>query len=167
MSTPFIHPFQAAQKRLREQFPFLSSPECPPELKILISDKITAYHTYCQAHLQLVDCTTSEQQFSTVKQLVEAFIENRNIFDELNFYREHGRILGHHPVFKQYQEIRELRRLSDVELYVRKKRLEHNIWRISDQLKAKRQSGEVTLERERRLVHKQNLLKEIERLLKK
>lgn len=156
---------RSGEKQIREQFPFLSSPDCPPELKILVSDKITAYYAYCQAHRQLFDCTSSEQQFSTVKQLVEAFIENRNIFEELDFYREHGRIRGDHPVFTQYEELRELRRLSAVELYVRKKRLEHNIWRITSQLKEKDQKGDVTLYRERRLVHKQNLLKEIDRLL--
>lgn len=31
------------KRKMRIDWPFLSDPECPPELRLLISDKITAY----------------------------------------------------------------------------------------------------------------------------
>jgi len=153
------------RKPFREQYPFLSSPECPPELKILATQKFTAYLAYKEAHAQLFDCTTLDESFLTVKQLVENYIENQSIFNELKYYGEHGHVLGKHPVFKEYQEIRKLRQLNPVELYILQEKLRHNIWRIQHQLKSSKQPH-LRVQRERRLHQKQAQLQEITRLIK-
>jgi len=38
------------KRKLRDDYPFLADPTCPPELKIIIGDKITSYHNYCDAY---------------------------------------------------------------------------------------------------------------------
>lgn len=157
-------PTPEAKPKFRSDFPFLADPACPPELKVLASNKITAYHAYCQAHKRLFDCTNLDEQFSTVKQLVENFIENRQIFNEFNHYKEHGRILGVHPIFKELQEISNLRSLSSIELYQKKKKLEHNIWRIEKEL-SRKGKAELQIAREKRLQQKKNELAEVDRLL--
>lgn len=163
---------KSTKPTLREDFPFLSSPTCPPELKILAANKITAYHNYCAAHKALYDCTNPDEQFQTVKQLVENFIENRQILDEFEHYKQHNHTLGVHPIFKEFEAIRQLRSLSSIELYKKKKNLEHNIWRIESQLKdaggkspGSQRAGGVNLQREKRLQQKKNELAEVERLL--
>ena len=60
---------------MRQEWPFLSSPDCPAELKILAADKITAYHNYVEAHAALFSCTSPEECFSTAKKVMENFIE--------------------------------------------------------------------------------------------
>lgn len=148
----------------RNQWPFLSQPDCPPELKMLTTNKITAYHNYVQAHTQLFDCTSSEQQFSTVKFLVENYIENRQIIDEFTYYKEHNHCLGQHPVFKELQELKTLRQLSQIELFKLQKKTEQNIWRIESNLK-KNDKPHLRVARESRLQTKKNQLAEILRLL--
>jgi len=150
--------------KFRTQYPFLSSPTCPPELKILAANKITAYQNYCTAHQQLLDCTNLDQQFTKVKQLVENFIENRKIFDEFRYYMEHGHTLGQHPVFKELQQIRELHQLSDLELDRKKRKLEHNIWRLQSEI-AKKDKPHLQLSREKSITEKKQLLQSIEEIL--
>lgn len=151
--------------KLREDWPFLSAPGCPPELKILAANKITAYHTYVKAHDQLFDCTSSAEQFETVKRLVDNYQENRKIIAEFLYYKEHSRVLGDHPVFKEFKAIKALRKLNVVELLQMKEKLEHNIWRIKSLLKKKSQTH-LVIDRKKRLQEKKNLLAEVERLIK-
>ena len=56
--TPPSEEARPARRRFRDDFPFLRAPDCPPELKILAADKITAHERYIQAHERLFDCTT-------------------------------------------------------------------------------------------------------------
>src|SRR5690606_8218532 len=53
-----VNPAELNSKvKFRDEWPFLSQPDCPPELKILAANKITAYHHYTRAHELLFDCT--------------------------------------------------------------------------------------------------------------
>ncbi len=167
VSTPYIskeaHKGQN-NRRLREDWPFLNNPDCPPELQILVSKKITAYHTYVDAHKKLFDCTNLDEQFETVKQLTEAFIENQAIFRELNHYKQHNRPLGEHPLFEEYQKIKALRTLSPVEAFKKQEKLKHNIWRLESQLNNPKQQH-LRISREKLIEEKRSQLAEIDRLI--
>ena len=45
-TSPLTTPPPSSRPAFREQWAFLSEPDCPPELKILAADKITAYRLY-------------------------------------------------------------------------------------------------------------------------
>src|SRR5690606_34407985 len=115
---------------LRADYTFLSEPGTPPELKVLVSNKITAYHEYKAAHAKLFDCTTLDEDLNTVRNLVENYIENHAIHQELSHYQKNRSILGKHPIFEEMQRLKHFRNLSTVDLYKRKRNIEHNIWRI-------------------------------------
>ena len=148
----------------RQDWPFLSAPDCPPELKILASDKINTYQQYTSHHQQLFDASTAQDQFSTVRDLVESFIENRIIHREFEYFKEHGHVLGLHPIFKEYAALRQLRRLSPIELFKQKERLEHNIWRTGKKLNDKGQEH-LRISRTKSIQQKERQLAEINRLL--
>ncbi|MFY0628647.1 MAG: hypothetical protein JXR07_20280 [Reichenbachiella sp.] len=150
--------------KFRDQWPFLKESNCPPELKILASNKITAYHEYTAAHGQLFDCTNINECFATVKNLVENYIENRAVIKEFLYYREHRSTLGKHPIFKEFEQLKNLRKQTKIELYKRQEKLEHNIWRIESEI-AKNDKPHLLVDRTRRKQSKQNELSEIMRLL--
>jgi hypothetical protein len=149
----------------RENWPFLSDPACPPELKVLAADKITAYWNYVRAHEQLFDCVSREEQLATVKMLMDNYKENKAIIAEFVHYKEHGIVLGKHPVFKEMKALEKLRELGPVDLIKMEERLEHNLWRIENELK-KNRKPHLRAERERRIRIKKRQLKEVRRLIK-
>jgi hypothetical protein len=149
---------------MREDWPFLKLASCPPELKILASNKITAYHNYVEAHQRLFDCVKQEEQLQVVKTLVENYIENREIIAEFEFYKRHGRILGKHRIFQEIRELRSLRKLKVFDLIKLKKNLEQNIWRIRSEM-AKRDKPQLDLIRERKITNKLLQISEIDRIL--
>lgn len=148
----------------RENWPFLSLPHCPPELKVLASNKITAYWNYVNAHQRLFDCVTAEEQFATVKECVENFMENRAIIAEFVFYNSHGHVLGKHPIFSEFKAYKSLRKLNPIELIKRQSALQHNIWRIESELKSGKKPH-LNVDRERRRQQKKNELAEVTRLI--
>lgn len=74
--TPPSEEARPARRRFRDDFPFLRAPDCPPELKILAADKITAHERYIQAHERLFDCTTLNECYTTAREAIENFQEN-------------------------------------------------------------------------------------------
>jgi len=155
----------AAPIRIREDWPFLQDPSCPPELKILAADKITAYQKYTAAHLALFDCTTPVEQFQAAKECVENYIANRLIVSEFKHFKEHKQLLGKHPIFLGLKKLKELRKLNVVQLIKLKENLEHSIWRIQFEIK-KGDKQHLTIEREKRIQEKKDQLAEVERLIK-
>lgn len=73
--TPPSEEARPARRRFRDDFPFLRAPDCPPELKILAADKITAHERYIQAHERLFDCTTLNECYTTAREAIENFLE--------------------------------------------------------------------------------------------
>ena len=138
--TPPSEEARPARRRFRDDFPFLRAPDCPPELKILAADKITAHERYIQAHERLFDCTTLNECYTTAREAIENFQENRAIFQELDYYREHGAILG------------------------KQRRLRSAIWRINDEIK-KGTKPYLQAEREKRRHQKETLLAEVDKLI--
>lgn len=120
----------AKSKPLRQDYTFLSEPGTPNELKVLVSNKITAYHEYKAAHAKLFDNLPADEEYANVRNLVENYIENYTIHQELAHYQKTKTILGKHPIFEEMKRLKKYRHTNSVELFKQKKRVEHNIWRI-------------------------------------
>jgi hypothetical protein len=162
-----VNPEEVNRKSsFRDNWPFLADLNCPHELKILATDKISAYHSYTRAHAMLFECETQAEQLATVKTLVRSYMENRAIIAEFVHYREHGHVLGKHPIFKQLAELEQLRKLNPVELITLQGKLEHNIWRIESEL-ASGTKPHLESERTARMRWKQLQLEEVTKLLHK
>lgn len=104
--------------RFRDRFPFLNSPDCPDVLKILVADMFTAYANYKAAHARLQalgdeDSVTAAADCETV---VTEYLKNREIWEELEYYRENGAILGKAAKFRDMEAVQDLARLTDVDL---------------------------------------------------
>lgn len=150
--------------KLRNQWPFLADPECPPELKLLISDKITAYRNCVQEYNNLTEASSSAAQHIAVRALVTNFINNHDIFKELKHYKETKKVLGEHRIFAQYKRLREFRNSSTMELIKKKKNLEHAIWRNESNIK-KDPRAELFHKRTEKIKELKMQLSEVERLL--
>lgn len=101
--------------KLRDEFPFLNDLEtCPEEFHILVGHKFAYYEKYVAANkalLVLVDTEaegdkapesmTPEQITALALEAVENFQLNQDIYKELNHYKETGKVLGEHPIFKE------------------------------------------------------------------
>lgn len=150
--------------RLRDEFPFLKKDDCPYELKILVADRITAYHEYVAAHEELFTAENEEQLQQATESVVENYLENNEIFEELNFYKDNGKLLGKHPVFKQVDRMREIRAMATPDLVRLKKSLENNIARNKQKVTEQPDHKE-TGARQDRIAEYQAELNEVDRLL--
>lgn len=116
-------PNSEERAKLRDDFPFLNDADCPDELKVLVADKITAYKAYVKDQADLVKHANGELDLhaDTAKnlaaQVVENFEKNREIYEELNYYKEHGKILGNHPIFKNLTIQREVDAMTAEECF--------------------------------------------------
>ena len=164
-ATP-VPPSQALTRggRFREEWPFLSDPDCPNELKILAADMITSWHGYVDGHEELFGCATPEECYRVAERVVKNFSQNRKIRSEFAYYRDHGRILGKHPVFAERKRLDALRRLPVTELVRRQRNLRENIWRIRDEMK-KGTRPDLLEERTERLRRREAELEEVERMI--
>ena len=152
------------QRKLREEFPFLGFPSCPVELKALVADRITAYHAYREHYPKLFLASTPEECRVVAGKVVEAYIENRRVWEELNHYKQHGRILGHHPIFRHFSNLRKVRAMSLRDLLQRERQVKNNIWRVQSEMK-KNPDSSLTQARIDRLRGYQAELAEIRRQL--
>src|SRR5690606_11866383 len=136
VSKPIYNESQTNDKRkIRIEWPFLSDPECPPELKLLISDKITAYRNCIQEYGNLPKATSASEQLNAVRSLVTNFIDNHDIYKQLKHYKHTGKLLGQHKIFAQYKRIKGLRNLNSMDLFKKKRNLEYSIWRNESKIK--------------------------------
>ena len=116
-------PTSEERAKLRDDFPFLKEEDCPMELKALVTDKINAYQDYVTSHNTLVKHANGEVQLTEdelqalTQKSVESFELNREIYDELNYYKSNGKILGNHPIFKSYNLQKEVDVMDTKELY--------------------------------------------------
>jgi hypothetical protein len=161
---PSLRPGFNSGKSFRQQWPFLSSPTCPAELKVLAADKITAYHKYIELHEKLFSVIDLEECFDTAKNLLENFKENRLITAEFDYYKEHGSVLGKHPVFKEAAKMAAYRKMSVVGLVKEVRRLEGAIWRIGSEI-AKGDKPHLLTEREARKKRRQRELDAIRSMI--
>ena len=104
------------------------------ELEALASRKFTKYRAYVRLHRQLRDCTSLEDCAKVAGELVDNYIDNRLIWEELTWYKEHGSLLGKHPAFAEFRRRRELNNLPVKELVKRQRQVEMNIWRVKSEM---------------------------------
>ena len=134
------------------------------ELEALASRKFTKYRAYVRLHRQLRDCTTLEQCAKVAGELVDNYIDNRLIWQELHWYQEHGSILGKHPAFAEFRRRRELNGMPIKELMKRLRQVEMNIWRVNNEL-AKGDKPHLDAQRRERLAGYEKERADILRLL--
>ena len=148
----------------RKEWPFLAEPDCPPELKILAADMITSWHGYVNAHEDLYNCVSPEACYDTARKTVDNFSQNCKIRSEFQYYKEHRRVLGKHPVFATTRRLKELRTLPVTSLVRKQRALKGNIWRISHEM-AKGDRPDLQEDRAARLAQRKLELAEVERMI--
>ena len=151
-------------RSFRNDWPFLSQPECPPELKALAADKISCWERYTANHQKLFDCSTMEECAEVAHEIIKNYKENRLIYQELEHYQKHGAILGLHPVFKHYKRFKELRNLNVIQLIKEQERIKHRIWRKKSEIE-KGDKPHLKAKRELSLKEAESELAEINRML--
>ncbi|WP_196890383.1 hypothetical protein [Aureivirga marina] len=122
-------------KTIREQFPFLTSENCPDVAKILVADLITAYAAYKKAHDQLFEGLKEDELFDAAADVIEPYIKNKQIFKELESYQKTGKWLGKYPKLEKEILIQELKQSSADDLAKEKENTERNIRRNDEKLK--------------------------------
>lgn len=107
--------------KFRDKYSFLNSPDCPDVLKILVADMFTAHAEYVAAHARLQELgdSASESAMDDCEKVISNYLENREILDELEYYREHGTILGKARKQQAQDEVEDLTLLSDIDLMKR------------------------------------------------
>lgn len=104
--------------RFREKYPFLNSPDCPDVLKVLVSDMFTSYDNYKAAHarLQVLADDEAAAAVADCEKVVTEYLKNREIWDELEYYRENGTILGKAAKFREMEGAEDYTQLSEIDL---------------------------------------------------
>lgn len=120
--------------RLREEFPFLADPKCPDEFKILVHDMLTAYAGYVDSHKRLFEVTTGEELQEIAAAVVEDYLENHEIWDELNHYKTTGKILGKHEIFATTDRMLEIRNMTTADQVKLQNNLKNNIARTKQKI---------------------------------
>lgn len=102
--------------RIREAYPFLKDVNCPNELKIMVADMFSAYDRYREAYALLSPENPLPDNLALAKEVVENYLSNRAMWEELDYYKENGELLGKHPVFELLNLQNEIKAMSDIDL---------------------------------------------------
>jgi hypothetical protein len=146
---------------LREEFSFLGEASCPDILKVLVADMLSAYDRYRKAYADLDD---TADLFVVARDVVDNFIENRDIWKELNHYKETGKVLGNHPIFNRQKRFAAFQQMKLQELIKLKKNTEFNIWR-NKALIEKKDKPHLNGSRQEKIKELEADLKELNRLI--
>ncbi len=120
--------------KLREEFPFLAAADCPQELRKLVGAMLDAYDQYRHAHAQLFEAATPEELGALTASVAEGYLENRQIWEELNHYKQNGTVLGKHPSLVRLSLRERTKRMTVVELAKRKETIIKSISRRRGQI---------------------------------
>lgn len=150
--------------RLRDEFPFLAAADCPQEFKILVHDMINAYAEYVDGHPRLFAATTDEDLQEIAAGVVENYIENHEIWDELNYYKANGKILGKHQIFATTDRMLEIRNMTTAEHVKLQNSLKSNISKTK-KLVEKDPDHKNTAERKQSIAKWEVELTEVKRIL--
>lgn len=105
--------------RFREKFKFLDQPDCPDELKVLVSDMFTVLGKYKDAHAKLAampDDADLNETARLAEECVENYLANREMWEELEYYQEHGEVLGKCAKLRALKEAQTVAAMDDLEL---------------------------------------------------
>jgi hypothetical protein len=103
---------------LRTEFAFLEREDCPEEFKVLVADMITAHHKYMNWHERLyyAENKGDDECFEASSNVVENYLDNRLMWEELEHYKKTGTILGKHRLFWRRKREEELTKLDPIGL---------------------------------------------------
>lgn len=161
---PVVPAVVSSTPRLRDRWPFLNDPSTPVELKALITERITRWYEYSKLYQQLRDCKTPEECADVSRRLLDAYFDNRQITAEMDYYQQHRKVLGRHPMFRHYQQLARLRSCSIKDLLREQKKMKDNIWRVNSEIR--KGDKPHLLDNRRQKLHEYELrLQEINRLL--
>lgn len=120
--------------KLRDEFPFLKQKTCPGVLKELVADMLTAYDAYIESHSKLVEGASADDIAELSKSTVKNYLENRQIWEELNHFKTKGELLGQHPIFDWMKRKAEIHAMKDAELVILRDQLKNKIPRTKKQI---------------------------------
>lgn len=120
----------------RENWPFLSEPDCPQELKILAADKITAWRSLARERERMFGCSTLAECSEVAKSIILFYSQNRKILSEFTYYKEHRQVLGKHPVFGESRHRREMVSMGILELERKRQNLRNSVWRLKSLIRS-------------------------------
>jgi len=154
----------SGKQTLRQRYPFLNEPDCPVETHALVGHRISQYNLYVKLYAQLRDCESLTELSTLCGKLLEAYIDNRQCTEELDYYQEHHKLLGKHHLMKHLRQLTDLRCKTTRELMEEQRRTQDNIWRAKSEI-AKGTKPHLNQSREERIRTYELKLQEIERLL--
>jgi len=79
----------------------------------------SAYDLYRESHEMLANTpndVASEETFRWAKAAVENYLDNREMWEELEYYRENHKILGKAKIMQELAERNEISALSDLDI---------------------------------------------------
>ena len=120
--------------RLRETYPFLKDANCPDELKLLVHDMLSAYDRYRDAHPELSDKNTQDENLRLAAEVVESYLDNRAMWEELDYYKENGVILGKHEMFDLIKMRVEITAMADMDIISKLNKTKPNITKAKNAL---------------------------------
>ncbi len=120
--------------KLREEFPFLKQKTCPGVLKELVADMLTAYDAYITGHSKLVEGVEAGELEELTKSVVDNYLENREIWDELNHFKTTGDLLGKHPIFAWMNRLDVIKGMEKSDLVILRDQLKNKIPRTKKQI---------------------------------
>jgi hypothetical protein len=113
--------------RIRETYSFLKDETCPVELKLLVHDMFSAYDRYRDAYAKLNDKNAQDENLRLAAEVVENYLDNRAMWEELDYYKENGTILGKHEMFDLLKMRAEIAAIDDMELISKLNKTKPNI----------------------------------------
>lgn len=113
--------------RIREKYPFLKEESCPAEIKLMLHDMFSAYDRYRDAHAKLSPENSIDQNLVLAGEVVENYLDNRMMWEELDYYKEHNALLGNHPIFETVKLREEIKALTDIQLVQKQNTVKSNL----------------------------------------
>ncbi|MFR7811003.1 MAG: hypothetical protein ACLU4N_18045 [Butyricimonas faecihominis] len=132
--TNYLGDPEMERDRFREMYSFCQT-GLPERAKILAADKITTYWRIVELHEKIFRCGSVEDCLAVSFELVNTFIEDYRIKQELDYYKNHHGVLGKHRIFESQSRVDKMRKMSVKELIRKEKQLRDNIWRVKQRSK--------------------------------
>jgi hypothetical protein len=106
--------------RLRDEFPFMGRADCPEILSVLVNKMLTAYDTYRKNREKLfdVDFNNLDECYTAGRAVLDPYIQNRDIWAELNYYKIHGKLLGGMHEFAEINLLKKFDEMTTVKLSI-------------------------------------------------
>jgi hypothetical protein len=128
--------------KLRADYPFLAERDCPPVLKALVGEKLEAYDSFRHAHEDLFTAGTFKEQEEAALAVIDNYLNNQVIFDELKHYLENKALLGVHWAVRAELDRQEVENLNPLELAKERSNLQKSIAKYQKQIKEEQEKGE-------------------------